>query len=319
MRRDAPHPEGSHPDAARDPIPIPRRIAFDFSADLSPRWHPKDPEFAAMVCGASLVMPYLEPFLIRTMREVVQQLDEPRIHAQGRAFNAQEQWHYQTHRRFNDLLKANGYPELAAIETRMTASYARLAQRSLRTRMAYTAGFESMTAGVTQWLVEKRVQLFGGSDARVASFILWHFVEEAEHKRVAYDVYQAAFGGRVSGYLARMVGVFHGSLDVMVYSMQGYRAILKHDGRWKNLKSRLHLACRLGGFVAYVLPALLRAALPGHDPRQVRDPRWVQEWIAGYADAHSDAGPGAHAEVVPLVDTGDPLMSVPFSRPLLES
>ncbi|TAM10623.1 MAG: metal-dependent hydrolase [Nevskiaceae bacterium] len=296
-------------DAKEAGIPIPRRIPFTFPDELDPRWHPRDPEFAAMVNGASLTMPYLEPFLIRTLREVVQQLDDPRLVEYGRAFNAQEQCHYQTHRRFNDLLKARRYPELVAVEQQMAASYVRLSQRSLRTRMAYTAGFESMTAGVTQFLVDRRVALFGGADARVASFVLWHFVEETEHKCVAYDVYQAAFGGSLSGYLARMIGVFHGSLDVMVYSMKGYRHVLRRDGLWNNLRSRLHLARRLGQFCWYVLPRMVCAALPGHDPRHVKDPQWVRDWIAGYAQAHPDS--------VPLVDTRDPLMPVPF--PVSES
>ncbi len=295
----------THLDATDEALPIPRRIAFEFPEDLDPRWHPRDPEFAAMVNGASLTMPYLEPFLIRTVREAVKQVDDPRVTAEGRAFNTQEQFHFQTHRRFNDLLKTKRYPELEAIEQKLIATYARLSKRSLRTRMAYTAGFESMTMGVTKWLVEKRVDLFAGADTRVASFALWHMVEETEHKRVAYDVYQAAFGGSLSGYLARMVGVFHGSLDVMLYSMKGYRSILKKDGRWNNLKSRLHLARRLGEFVWHVGPYLLRAALPGHNPRQEKDPQWVQDWIAGHASAAAD--------VVPLVDTSNPLMPVPFS------
>ena len=293
-----------HRDAVGEAIPIPRRIPFEFPDDLDPRWHPRDPEFAAMVNGASLTMPYLEPFLIRTVREVTKQLDDPRVTEQGRAFNTQEQFHYQTHRRFNDLLKARRYPELAEVEQQMAASYARLSTRSLRTRMAYTAGFESMTLGVTKWLVEQRIDLFAGADPRVVSFALWHMVEETEHKCVAYDVYQAAFGGSLSGYLARMVGVFHGSLDVMLYSMKGYRAMLRKDGRWKNLRSRLHLARRLGEFVRHVGPYLLRAALPGHNPRQERDPQWVRDWIAGYS--------GAPADVVPLVDTHNPQMPVPF-------
>lgn len=298
-----------HRDAVGEVIPIPRRIAFEFPDDLDPRWHPRDPEFAAMVNGASLTMPYLEPFLIRTVREVTKHLDDRRVAEHGRAFNTQEQFHHQAHRRFNDLLKARRYPELANIEQQMTASYARLARRSLRMRMAYTAGFESMTLGVTKWLVEKRVDLFAGADPRVVSFALWHMVEETEHKCVAYDVYQAAFGGGLSGYLARMVGVFHGSLDVMRYSMKGYRVVLEKDGLWTNLKSRLHLARRLSEFVWHVGPYLLRAALPGHNPRHEKDPQWVKDWIAGHACAPADE--------VPLVDTRNPQMPVPF--PTLKS
>lgn len=286
------------------PMPVPRQIAFEFPDDLQPHWKPSDPEFCAMVNGASLTMPYLEPFLIRTMRESMQLIADPVVLEGGRAFNMQEQYHYQTHRRFNELLKSKRYPELAQLESDMQAHYQRLSLRSLRVRMAYAAGFESMTLGVTRWLVDNRVRLFSGADTRVASFIVWHFVEESEHKCVAFDVYQSVFGRSVGAYWARMAGVFHGSLSIMWFSMRGYKAILQKDGLWNRLGSRLRLALHLGSFIRWVGPYLLRSALPGHDPRSERDPQWVRDWIDGYAAA----SPG----VIPLLDTAHPLMPVPF-------
>lgn len=290
-----------------EPLPIPRQIAFEFPDDLNPHWKPGDPEFCAMVNGASLTMPYLEPFLVKSVREAIQLVDDERVKEEGRAFNTQEQFHYRTHRQFNELIKSRGYPELARLEERMQAGYSRLSRRSLRRRMAYTAGFEAMTMGVTRWLINNRVKLFGGSDTRVASFILWHFVEEAEHKCVAYDVYQAAFGGGIGGYLARVIGVFHGSLDVMFSSMRGYKVILKKDGLWYQLRSRLRLARRLGSFLATVAPYVLRAALPGHTPRREEEPQWVYDWIAQYKTAPEG--------YVPLIDTHSATIPVPFNTP----
>ncbi|WP_420426635.1 metal-dependent hydrolase [Algiphilus sp.] len=287
-----------------EPLPVPRRIDFDFPDDIDPNWKADDPEFCAMVNGASLTMPYLEPFLIKTVRETARHIDDPRVQEEAKAFNTQEQFHYRAHRRFNELIKAKGYPELAGLEARMEAAYARLSTRSLRTRMAYTAGFEAMTMGVTRWLINNRVQLFGGSDTRVASFILWHFVEEAEHKCVAFDVYQAAYGGSLGGYFARARGVFHGALDVMFNSMRGYKIILRKAGLWGQLRSRLRLARRLGSFAWTVAPYLLRAALPGHTPRREREPQWVHDWIAQY--------PHAPEGYIPLLDTHSPTMPVPF-------
>jgi len=289
------------------PMPVPRQIAFEFPEDLQPHWKPSDLEFCAMVNGASMAMPYLEPFLIRTMREAMKLIEDPAVLESGRAFNMQEQYHYQTHRRFNELLKSKRYPELAQLEQYMQEHYQRLSQRSLRVRMAYAAGFESMTLGVTRWLVDNRVRLFSGSDTRVASFIIWHFVEESEHKCVAYDIYQAAFGKGFANYWARMIGVFHGSLSIMWFSMRGYKAILQKDGLWNQLSSRLRLALHIGSFMRTVGPYLLRATLPGHDPRSERDLQWVRDWIDGYATTPLGQ--------IPLLDTAHPFMPVPFPSP----
>ena len=281
-----------------------RKIPFEFPDDIDPQWIPNEPELSAMFNGGSVVMPYLEPFLIRTMREVLKQLDDSGLSADAVSFMAQEGQHFKTHRRFNDLLKAKRYPELAQVEEAMVKSYAKLAKKNLRTRLAYSAGFEAMTLGVTKWIIERRVKLFAGSDTRIASFILWHMVEETEHKRVAYDLYTAVYPASLSSYWARMIGVFHGSLDVIRFSMRSYKIILKKEKLWTQLSSRLRLASQLTQFMAYVGPFLLRSALPGHNPRNEKDPQWVLDWLEGYAKFTTDHPP--------LVNTSDPDMPVPF-------
>ncbi len=280
--------------------PVVRRPAFEFPDDISAHWIPGNVEFAHMVNGASLVMPYLEPFLMRSLREGLEQLTDPQLRADGLAFISQEGQHFRAHQRYNEQLKAQGYDELAEIEAQMRSRYARLDRCSLRTRLAYTAGFESMTLGLTKWLVTDRVALFAGADTRVASLVLWHMVEETEHKCVAFDVYQAVYGQ----YLPRAIGVFHGALDVMRYSIRSYRSLLRKDGLWSQWRSRLRLARQLLRFLRYTGPYLFRAAMPGHNPRDETDPQWVQDWIAGY---------GRNPDTAPLLDTLHPQIPVPFA------
>ena len=154
-----------------DPVPVVRRIPFGFPEDIEPHWHPDKPEWSHMITGGSLTMPYLEPFLIDTMRDALDVIDDPHAREEAIAFIAQEGQHFRHHRQYNELMKSKGYPELGAIEDEMQADYDRLRGKSLQHRMAYTAGFETMTLAFTKWLVRDRVFLFQGSDARVASFI----------------------------------------------------------------------------------------------------------------------------------------------------
>ncbi len=214
-----------------------RRIPFDFPDDLEPVWNSQQREWSHMVNGASLVMPYLEPFLISTLREAAKEIQDEAVLEEAAGFMAQEAQHYRTHRRYNELLKSKGYPALSDVEADIKRGYDKLSKRSLTYKLAYACGFETMTLGVTSWLVRERTKLFGDSDTRVASFILWHFVEEAEHKRAAFDVYQAARGH----YWQRVVGVFAGSLDVFLWSRKGAISMLKADGLWRNPRSRLRL------------------------------------------------------------------------------
>ena len=54
---------------------IVRKMPFEFPDDIQAHWCPGRPEWSHMVNGASLAMPYLEPYLIRTMRKAHKQLD----------------------------------------------------------------------------------------------------------------------------------------------------------------------------------------------------------------------------------------------------
>jgi predicted metal-dependent hydrolase len=76
---------------------VTRRIPFEFTDDIHPHWTPEEPEFAQMWNGFSLTMPYLEPYLIRTMREGLKQVEDPMVLADGAAFMAQEGQHFQGH------------------------------------------------------------------------------------------------------------------------------------------------------------------------------------------------------------------------------
>ena len=276
-----------------------RRIPFDYPSDMSADWNPRDPELSALLNGLSLTMPYLEPYLIRTMREAAARITDPALRAEAEAFMGQEGQHFRAHRRFNDIIKAKGCPRLAEVEDEMERSYARLQHRSLPVRMAYSAGFEAMTIGLSRWLIEDRVRLSAGADSRVVSMVLWHMVEETEHKLVAFDVYQALHGR----YWRRMIGVFHGSLHVLYYGMRGCMMQMRESGR-TGWRPRWRLLVRFAWMARSVLPALLHAALPGHDPRKAPDPAWVTAWLAAY---RAEGGSG-----VPLVDTADPDMPIPF-------
>ncbi|HEY5647725.1 MAG TPA: metal-dependent hydrolase, partial [Pseudomonadales bacterium] len=205
---------------------IVRPFAFEFPDDLDPVWAPDNVSRSLFLNGVSITMPYLEPFLVRTMREAAEHVDDPALLEDIRGFMGQEACHYKCHRRLNELLKANGYPELAEVERKLERSYARLSSRSLRTRLAYSAGFECMTNGFTTWFINKRRQLFGGASPHVASFWLMHMVEETEHKTVAFDAYMAVSGA----FWPRFLGVFHGSFHVLGYGFLGMLVGLKRRG-----------------------------------------------------------------------------------------
>jgi predicted metal-dependent hydrolase len=278
-----------------------RAFTFEFPDDLDPIWTPDHRERSLLFNGLSLTMPYLEPFLIKNMQEATTHFDIPELNKDIRDFNGQEARHYQCHRRLNELLKRNGYPQLAEVETRMVTSFAKLSKTSLRTRLAYGAGFECMTNGITTWFINKRRELFAGASPHVTSFWLMHMIEETEHKTVAFDAYMAYSGQ----YLPRALGVLHGSFHILMYGYSGLFTALKEDGKLYSPRSLLGVARETLSLMRNITPFLLRALLPWHNPRGEADPQWMLDWITGHK--HLPAG-----ALIPLVDTANPDMPVPF-------
>src|SRR5690606_15359877 len=189
-------------DAARMTV---RRMGFAYPETMSGHWNRKRPEFSHIVNAASLAMPYLEPYLIRTMRAARPQIREEALVADLDAYVAQEAAHYRQHRAFNEELKARGYRCIEELEAKIDASYKKIEQKgSLASNLAYAEGFESMALAIGEMLIEDRAFLFGDSESGVASLVLWHFVEEIEHKNVTYDVFDHVAGNyfrRVGGFL----------------------------------------------------------------------------------------------------------------------
>src|SRR5262249_39747293 len=89
-----------------------RKIQFPFPSDFHPHWNPDDPALSQLVNGASMLLPYMEPFIIDCMREATKQVSDPALLEEARGWIAQEAHHFAQHRRFNEVLVAHGYPQL---------------------------------------------------------------------------------------------------------------------------------------------------------------------------------------------------------------
>lgn len=278
-----------------------RDFSFEFPDELDPVWIPGQRVRSHMFNGLSLTMPYLEPFLVKTGRETAAHVESEELRDDIRAFCGQESQHYKCHRRLNDVLAANGYPEFKKVEADMDAAWKKLTGASLEKRLAYSAGFETMTNGFTRWLIKKRLNLFKNADPHITSFWLMHMIEETEHKTVALDCFMA-YSGR---YVPRFIGVFHGSFHVVGHGLRAMMVALKKDGVLHKPSTWFELAREMASMIYNVGPFLLRALLPWHDARDEIDPYWMQQWIKGYAAMPADTP-------LPLLDTAHPDMPIPF-------
>lgn len=264
-----------------------RSMRFRYPESLGGQWNKSRPEFSHIVNAGSLAMPYLEPYLIETMRQARGKTSDPALIREIDLYIGQEAAHFRQHQQFNKRLAALGYASVPEMEAVLKADYQGFGRtRSFTFNLAYAEGFEAMALSIGHMLIEDRAYLFGDGEPAVASLILWHFVEEIEHKCATYDVFKALDGR----YLWRVYGLLYATFHIMGRARQGYRAMLIEDGLWSNWRSRLSLHAVLLRIFGRLMPRLLRILTPGYDPRQVADPAWAIAWWQQHAGGTDDLG-----------------------------
>ena len=145
----------------------------------------------------SSVFPDGEDFFVRSVSAVRDRLSDPQLLDDVDGFIGQESMHGREHRAFNDRLAELGYPTpaIGAYVQVLTALRERI--QGKRGNLGFTAALEHYTATLAETLLgdpQAREQI-GHPAARY--LLLWHALEEAEHKAVAFDVYRAVGGGEL--------------------------------------------------------------------------------------------------------------------------
>jgi len=156
--------------------------------------------------ATGLYVTYLEPFFVKSLRRVLDQIRDEALREDAERFSLQEAQHYRRHMDFNKAVFAHGYPGLEQrVEILQRDFSGFLANKTDRFRIGYIEGFESYT---TQFAL--RVLASGLYDHRrtarpIGELFKWHMLEEVEHRNVAFDVYEHLYGDYF--YRARMCWV----------------------------------------------------------------------------------------------------------------
>lgn len=145
--------------------------------------------------ATGLYVAYLEPFFVKSLRRVMDQIRDEALREDADRFSRQEAQHYRRHMDFNRAVFAHGYPGLEQRVERLKRDFERfLVDKTDRFRIGYIEGFESFT---TQFALRA---LSGGlydhhRTARpIGDLFKWHMFEEVEHRNVAFDVYEHLYG-----------------------------------------------------------------------------------------------------------------------------
>lgn len=261
-----------------------RTVRFEYPDDLRAGWHRTMPEFACAANAVSLMMPYVEPYVVRAMRQALPRLDGE-LADEARGYIAQEAQHHAQHRRFNDIVAAQ-VPGTGVVEAVLRRTFSWLWRtRSERFHLAYAAASEAVAYGAARWVERHHGELFRDADPTVASLYLWHLAEEVEHKNVAYDVYDELYSSRWPLAGAMVVSM----LVLAVFAFVGTTVGLVHERRLFHPVAIFRLMRWALGFVFGELPNMAASLLPGHHPSDFTDPSWFAIYLVGMEHEHADS------------------------------
>ncbi len=185
-----------------------RYIEFDFGEtdEFDPEIIPGDPEMSYFMVGLSMILPYLEPYLVQHSLAGQKVIKDEKLLHDMQQFSRQEASHYKQHKRFNDLAR-RAYPGLELLEKRVASDYVGFSEKGLKFNLAFAEGFESLTHPwvIFMWESGMIKQMRGP----LADIYAWHFLEEMEHKTVAFDAYYHLYSDYFYRLRVSLIAQYH--------------------------------------------------------------------------------------------------------------
>lgn len=166
-----------------------RRMSIDHDDDMPRHFLDGDLLMSHVMAVLSATFPKGEQFFVDSVRNYRDQIDDDQLRQQVAGFIGQESMHGREHDRLNQTLARMGYPTrfVDAATGRAMTLIQRVAPRSVQ--LAFTAAAEHFTSVLAEQLLED--DPFEDQDVpeELRALFRWHALEEAEHKAVAFDVY----------------------------------------------------------------------------------------------------------------------------------
>ncbi|HVU62323.1 MAG TPA: metal-dependent hydrolase [Mycobacteriales bacterium] len=172
-----------------------RRVKFDYTpATVERHYASGDLIMSHVVAILSAMFPEGEDFFVRSVRYYADQITDPHLKAAVAGFTGQETMHGREHRALNARLQELGYPT-RRVDRLVKFDLARVERKAPhKVQLAITAALEHYTATLAERLLSSEAAREMLGEGEVRKVLLWHALEESEHKAVAFDVYRAVGG-----------------------------------------------------------------------------------------------------------------------------
>jgi predicted metal-dependent hydrolase len=177
---------------------LPRNVQFDFNIEMEKYWFGNNTLLTAWMSALSSMFPPGEKEFIRSIRAYEDQIIDPALQRDIKGFIGQEGFHQLNHKRVNAYVEEKTGLKITALEQQVSDNIRdvlKAGKFSDAQRLASTVCLEHITAIMGEWMLRNK-EAFDPAPTIFRELIMWHGVEELEHKSVAFDVYMKCVGDR---------------------------------------------------------------------------------------------------------------------------
>lgn len=241
-----------------------RNVDFGLSAQAIPRdWCHDDAYQTSFLNALSLLFPEGEKFFVDSVKQLRDRA--PELEREIIGFIGQEAMHGKEHRALNDLIVEHGYTSAPAIDATLRR-FLRLVRKMMppKSQLAVTCALEHFTAMLAESLLTDE-RMREDLHPAVRELWIWHALEEAEHKAVAFDVYRAAGGGYVrrAAIMLLTTAIFFAAQAIAHARLMIDRKILWKPWTWLRGAARFWIS---PGYLTRLVPAYLAYFRPSFHP-----------------------------------------------------
>lgn len=284
-----------------------RKIPFVFDGDVPFQWQPNHPTFSVFSNAFTFMAVPFEKYIVGAVRMAQDHLDDPAIADEAEAFLRQEAQHASAHRKHMKALIAN-YPDLDYVYKHTLDSYDRLlASQSLEFHVCYIANLEATFTPFFKVILDHRDSLLNGGDRRVASLMMWHFVEEIEHRSSGLALCHYLTPSRWTR-LKYVRQTFNHTLGLFSNIAAGFDRVVPESERVISARAAMGMDILSGELlrrapfrrnpkasapsllnevpnreIASMLWRLLLSQMPNHNPTDQPLPEYAGVWMSEYA------------------------------------
>lgn len=140
----------------------------------------------------SLAFPIGERGLIKSIKEHLPLVDDPKLATSMREFIKEEIQHSKLHSAYNDCLKQVKSYDIEKMEAAHKRLYRDVAQLDKRQRLAFTVAVEYLTASIADYSLDRYFTEVG-SQTLIKRFWRWHGKEEIGHQHTARRLFDAIY------------------------------------------------------------------------------------------------------------------------------